>query len=92
MTPIPTGGLSRLIDALGRHQTNHHKPMDEYFLEDGTYTASVLDHTDRNGNLTLADAKQLLAEHGKTLMEANAEGVDFYKLRHAVTLLAHLGY
>lgn len=66
--------------------------MHEYFLEEGTYTASVLDHTDRNGNLTLADAKQLLAEHGKTLMQANAEGVDFYKLRHGVTLLQHLGY
>ena len=64
----------------------------EEMFEDSPYCLSVLSYADRHGNLSQADAKQLLAEHGKTLMEANAEGVDFYKLRHAPTLLRHLGY
>lgn len=66
--------------------------MHEYFLEEGTYTASVLDHTDRNGNLSAADADLLLEHHGTSVLTVLSEGVGYEKRHHAVTLLQHLGY
>jgi hypothetical protein len=60
------------------------------------YTDSVLDHADHNGNLSTADACQLLKDHGFGLD-------DFYEDNHGVSsahldehnaeaLLAWLGY
>ena len=66
--------------------------MDEYFLEDGTYTSSVLDHADRYGFLSAADAQKLLTDHGSSVSQVMEEGLEEHQLRHAMTLLIHLGY
>ena len=48
---------------------------------------SVLDHADHNGNLSTADAHQLLKEHGCSLSD-----MDDASERNAEALLAWLGY
>ena len=61
-----------------------------------TYEESVLDHADHNGNLSAADARHLLAEHGFTLADlfADHHGVSWAALadRNAEALMAWLGY
>ena len=61
-----------------------------------TYEDSVIDAADENGNLSYADAKRLLADHGFTyddLYEDN-HGVRWVALdeRNAEALVAWLGY
>ena len=46
-----------------------------------TYTDSVLDHTDANGNLSYSVANQLLREHGFTIE-------DIYEDNHGVCPVA----
>jgi hypothetical protein len=61
-----------------------------------TYEESVLSYADGNGNLTRADAVQLLGEHGFTLNDLYEDdhGVSQVHLdeRNAEALLAWLGY
>ena len=61
-----------------------------------TYRDSVLDHADDNGNLSQADAEQLLGEHGFTLAHvyADLQGFDSGAVDacDAETLLGWLGY
>ena len=61
-----------------------------------SYEDSVLDAADDDGNLSRADAAQLLAEHGFTLddLYADSHGVSWVGLdaRNAQALLAWLGY
>jgi hypothetical protein len=61
-----------------------------------TYSESVLDFTDHNGNLSRADATQLLADHSFTWADVYADhhGVSWCHLdeRNAEALLAWLGY
>jgi len=56
----------------------------------------VLDHADQDGNLSRADAVQLLGEHGFTLddLYEDNHGVSWCHLdaRNAEALLAWLGY
>lgn len=66
--------------------------MNEYFLEDGTYTSSVLSYADRHGFLTARDTQKLLADHGSSPQQVMDEGLEEHQLRHAITLLIHLGY
>ena len=61
-----------------------------------TYEDSVLHYADHNGNLSAADADQLLSEHGFTfddVLEDNHQ-VSWAHLgdRNAEALLAWLGY
>ena len=60
------------------------------------YTETVLDHADQNGNLSHGDASKLLADHGFTWedLNANDHGVSRAHLdaRNAKALLAWLGY
>ena len=53
---------------------------------------AVMAYADQNGNLTEADAEKLLTEHGSSPLQVLDEGVHQTKLRHAQTLLIHLGY
>lgn len=62
------------------------------WFEGSPYCQSVMDHADQNGNITEADAEKLLAEHGSSPLQVLDEGVHQTKLRHAQTLLIHLGY
>ena len=61
-----------------------------------TYSESVLDAADSDGNLTLRQANRLLADHGRTLDDvyADSQGVCPVALdaRNAEALLAWLGY
>jgi hypothetical protein len=61
-----------------------------------TYEESVLDAADEDGNLSRADAVQLLKEHSFTLDDIYADnhGVSWVALdeRNAEALLAWLGY
>ena len=61
-----------------------------------TYEESVLSYADMAGNLTHADAAQLLGDHGFTLADTYADnhGVSWFALdqRNAEALLAWLGY
>ena len=61
-----------------------------------TYEESVLSYADMAGNLTHADAAQLLGDHGFTLADTYADnhGVSWVHLdaRNAEALLAWLGY
>lgn len=61
-----------------------------------TYEESVLSYADENGNLTRADAVQLLGEHGFTLGDVYEDdhGVSAIHLdeRNAQALLWWLGY
>jgi hypothetical protein len=61
-----------------------------------TYSESVLDFTDHNGNLSSADATKLLADHGFTWSDVHAfnNGVSWSHLEdgNAEALLAWLGY
>lgn len=61
-------------------------------FEDSPFCQSVMDHADRNGNLTEADAEKLLTDHGSSPLQVLEEGIHQAKLRHAQTLLIHLGY
>ena len=56
-----------------------------------TYTASVLAHTDEYGNLTLATAKKLFADHGNDYWEAHQQDGMPITL-NAEKLLEWLGY
>jgi hypothetical protein len=61
-----------------------------------TYEDSVWEAADDNGNLSHADAEQLLAEHGFTLEDVYADNHDVswvaLDARNAEALLAWLGY
>ena len=61
-----------------------------------TFEESVLDHCDQAGNLSHADACQLLAEHGFSLGDIyeDSHGVSWAHLdaRNGEALLAWLGY
>jgi len=61
-----------------------------------TYSESVLDFTDHDGNLSHGDAAKLLADHGQTMDDVYADnhGVSWLHLdaRNAEALLAWLGY
>lgn len=61
-----------------------------------TYAESVLDYADHHGNLSRADAVQLLADHGFTLddLYEDNHGVSWCRLdeRNGEALLAWLGY
>lgn len=61
-----------------------------------TYEDSVLHAADDDGNLSRADACQLLEEHGFTLEDvyADSHGVSWVQLdaRNAEAMLAWLGY
>jgi hypothetical protein len=60
------------------------------------FEESVLDHADEEGNLSRADAVQLLSEHGFCLDDIHEDnhGVSWVALdaRNAEALLAWLGY
>ena len=56
-----------------------------------SYEDSVLAHTDCEGLLSIADAKQLMAEHSTTLYEMEQDGF-FANCRDAQALLHWLGY
>ena len=56
-----------------------------------TYTASVIDCADEYGNLSLADAKRLFAEHGNDYWQAHEhDGMPL--TLNAAKLLDWLGY
>jgi hypothetical protein len=61
-----------------------------------SYEDSVLDAADDAGNLSLADTRKLLSEHGFTLDDvyADSHGVDPVALdeRNAESILHWLGY
>jgi len=61
-----------------------------------TYEESVLDYADQDGNLSRADASQLLQEHGFELADLYADSHDIDPValdaRNAEALLAWLGY
>jgi len=65
-------------------------------MQYATFEESVLDHADQDGNLSRADAVQLLGEHGFTLddLYEDNHGVSWCHLdaRNAEALLAWLGY
>ena len=65
-------------------------------MQYATFEESVLDHADQDGNLSRADAVQLLGEHGFTLddLYEDSHGVSWCHLdaRNASALLAWLGY
>lgn len=73
-------------------RTAIHTHLDNMF----TFEESVLSYADGDGNLTSADAVQLLDEHGFTLNDLYADnhGVSWAHLdaRNAEALLAWLGY
>jgi len=61
-----------------------------------TYEESVLDHCDQEGNLSYADACQLLQEHGFELADIYADNHDIDPValdaRNGRALLSWLGY
>ena len=64
----------------------------EEMFEDVPYCTSVLSYADRHGFLSAADAQKLLADHGSSIPQVMEEGLEDHQLRHAMTLLIHLGY
>ena len=61
----------------------------EHF-EDSPYCMSVLSYMDRNGNLTGAEASQLLREHSTSMIQLMEDG--YQGQFGAVELLQALGY
>jgi hypothetical protein len=61
-----------------------------------TYEDSVLEASDDNGNLSYADAKRLLADHGFTFDDVYDDSHEVSQValdeRNAEALLAWLGY
>ena len=56
-----------------------------------SYEDSVLAHTDCDGLLSVADAKQLIAEHNTSLYEMEQDGY-FANCRDAQAILHWFGY
>ena len=61
-----------------------------------TYSESVLDYCDHQGNLTIRDASRLLADHGFTFADIYEDSHDVSQValdeRNGEALLAWLGY
>lgn len=61
-----------------------------------TYSESVLDYCDHQGNLTIGDASRLLADHGFTFADIYEDSHDVSQValdeRNGEALLAWLGY